>query len=587
MSSVPPGLILLSHEVLSEIDQAQMVQALPEAYQKIPQRQVVSLTRVKASLAELGDFDWITARNTQEAEVKEKLLPVIKEHPDWRIQYFGAAPIPLAMALGFQLSQWTNVDTYQRLHGSAPGWAWPSSEPSASFLDQAQLHQERIPSTGDVVVRVSLSHRVHEDETAGVIAEPLGSVDLAASSPNEDLLRSPQDLDVVEKAFGDVLDWAHRYRPNAMVHVFAAVTVGAAFRMGASINPTIHSDVQTYQYFSSRSPRYQTAFVLQRSAQPEFALTEEDREECKILRRYAFEELEALKSWIGSLQDAPTWIESLFPGQSTEWFSQRIGELDLAKNCTALVESTVDETVSDVDRGFEYEPVHKKWQLGDQFLNALRKRIEAQSDQRLALRLFLLHESLHRGSQHFEESRHIGTFPKVLEELDYQADVWAYLHEAARSRDVDFSGATTFSLRSALITIMERGIDTFWAFVSTMDPSRMEVRRVHRYLIWHWKKLEIERLSEGSPVTEFLRTLAQKPIVEITGADIKVIDDAVCFHLDRVVHAEIAVLAGTRLRRAGHGAGTPVADIFEGFRKRDDSMIVRALRPIVSQFDPD
>lgn len=586
MSAVPPGLILLSHEVLSEIDQAQMVQALPEAYRDILQRQVVSLTLVKTSLAELGDFDWITARNTQEAEVKEKLLPVIKEHPDWRIQYFGAAPIPLAMALGFQLSQWTNVDTYQRLHGSAPGWAWPSSEPSGPFLNEAQLHQERIPSTGDVVVRVSLSHRVHEDETAGVIAEPLGSVDLAASSPNEDLLRSPQDLDVVEKAFGDVLDWSHRYRPNAMIHVFAAVTVGAAFRMGASINPTIHGDVQTYQYFSSRSPRYQTAFVLQRSAQPELALTEGDREECKTLRRYAFEELEALKSWIASLPDARTWIESLFPGESTEWFSQRIGELDLAKKCMALVESSVDESVSDVDRGFAYEPIHKKWQLGDQFLNALRKRIDTQSDQRLALRLFLLHESVHRGSQHFDESRHIGAFPKVLEELDYQADVWAYLHEAARSRDIDFAGATAFSLRPVLITIMARGIDTFWAFVSTMDPSRMEVRRVHRYLIWHWKKLEVERLNEGDSVAQFLRTLAQKPIVEISGADIKVFDDAVCFHLDRVVNAEIAVLSGTRLRRAGHGAGTPVADIFEGFRRRDDSMIVRALRPIVSQFDP-
>lgn len=203
--------------------------------------------------------------------------------------------------------------------------------------------------------------------------------------------------------------------------------------MGASINPTIHGDVQTYQYFSSRSPRYQTAFVLQRAAQPEYALTDKDRSECKILRRYAQEELDALKAWISTLPAGNTWIESLFPNESIESFSQRIRELDLAKDDASLMESSIDEAVSDVDRGFAFEPITKKWLLGDQFLNALLKRIAAEKDQRLALRLFLLHESIHRGRQHLEESRQIGRFPKVLEELDYHADVWAYLHEAARS----------------------------------------------------------------------------------------------------------------------------------------------------------
>src|SRR5690349_15969958 len=115
MALSPPGIIVVSHEVLGTIGHEEMLAAIPTEYRGLP-RHHVSLTAVKTTLAELGDFDWITARNTQELEVKSKLLPLLEAHAGWRIQYFGAAPIPLAMALGFQLSKWTDVDTYQKLH---------------------------------------------------------------------------------------------------------------------------------------------------------------------------------------------------------------------------------------------------------------------------------------------------------------------------------------------------------------------------------------------------------------------------------------------------------------------------------------
>lgn len=578
--TAPVGIILVGHEVLDSISQAEMLAALPEEYVSLP-RQHVSLGTVKTSLGELGSFDWITGRSNQEAEVLEKLKPVIDANPGWRVQYFGAAPIPLAMALGYQLSGWADVDVYQKSHDASGTWKWPKQELTPELLRPLRLPQERVKAPGDVVLRISLSHMVHSDDTSTVIAEAIGEIDVALHAPHEDGLRSFQDLGEVASSFGDALDWVRACRPNAQIHVFASLTVGAAFRFGTSINPTIHGPVHAYQYFGTQTPRYQRAFVLQQPARAEPGLTAEDRAECAGLRLHAAEELAEMKKAIATLRDRGglTWIDNAFPGHDAG-FGESFRALDKVYE-TPLAESEVDLVITDVAEGFAYNAETRTWEISDGLLHAIGRRLASDDERRLALRLFLLHEAIHQGKHRLRGGLQIRRFPKVVEELDYQADTWAFLHEVVMSR-LSADGSDLSAIRLGLLQVIKAAISTFWAFDSAADPSRMKIRRVNRYLIWYWQRLQIEALDDGD-VEGHLRVMANKPIVEVAGAQVRMVGDRVFFFLDEVSNAEIALLSRSQLFRFGHGNGSQVADVFKGIRERSDETIARALRTIADQ----
>jgi hypothetical protein len=85
INGAPPGITLVALEVLADISQHQMLQALPPELAGLP-RETVHLMAVKASLADLGSFDWFAARQRQLEEVADTLKPLLDKHPDWPVQ---------------------------------------------------------------------------------------------------------------------------------------------------------------------------------------------------------------------------------------------------------------------------------------------------------------------------------------------------------------------------------------------------------------------------------------------------------------------------------------------------------------------
>src|SRR5258708_26498665 len=293
--SAPAGIILVAHEVLTTIEQEDMLAAHSPDYRSLP-RETVHLRAVSAKLSGLAGFDWAGARRQQAEEVRSRLQPLIDSNPSWRVQYFGAAPIPLAMDIGYLIGGWAAVDVYQQRHDTN-AWVWPQTVRSGNMqIQEIELPKERIAAEGHVVIRVSVSHRIDPTETASVIPNSLGEVDIALLSPNEDALESAADLEAVREHFDKAVDWAHAARPNAELHVFAAVTVAAAFRLGMAINPTIHSPVHPYQYSKSLSPRYEHALVFQQLAQPVTPLTSDQVSEASNLRAQIGEELNRIRT---------------------------------------------------------------------------------------------------------------------------------------------------------------------------------------------------------------------------------------------------------------------------------------------------
>jgi hypothetical protein len=403
-----------------------MLAALPPEFLSLP-REVVHLRAVTAKLSDLAGLDWASARRAQAEEVRTRLEILINSHPAWRIQYFGAAPIPLAMDLGCLIGGWTAVDVYQQRHDTN-SWSWPRAERTSKVqFNRMELPQEHITAEGDVVIRVSVSHAIDPSETSAVVPNSLGQVDIALQSPDEDALDSAADLEALKKQFDKAIDWAHAARPNAELHLFAAVTVGAAFRLGMEVNPTIHSPIHTYQYSNGSSPRYERALILQRTVVQIEPLSPKQVTEAAGLRAQIREELDAIRAAAARLLSRDqsnarqSWLKTALPTTPTECFHGPIRTLATIFE-TPLAESSVDLITMSVPDSFCYDPPSRMWRFDDRFLATLARQFPDPKDRRQAGRQLLLHEGVHQKTHGLTEatSRQVRRFPKIVEELDYQ-----------------------------------------------------------------------------------------------------------------------------------------------------------------------
>jgi hypothetical protein len=243
---------------------------------------------------------------------------------------------------------------------------------------------------------------------------------------------------------------------------------------------------------------------------------------------------------------------------------------------------SIAEGASDLAE-FRYDPERRAWEFGDGLLAAIAARMPDTEAKRQAGRLFLLHEGLHDACQRLTSSTSdgVGRFAKLLEEVDYQADVWAMLHDWGLRQERALT--TAVDLRGHLLGAIDAALGSFWGFDDDGEDLReMQVRRVHRYLLWCWQRLRIER---AKTVPEVAAVLAERSLIELAGPPVVPRDERVVFELapGRIRDPEIAVLWGCAVQRFGSGRGTPVADILDGFRTRRSERILAGLRAIFDQ----
>jgi hypothetical protein len=257
----PNRLLVVSHPILANISRDEIERAVPES-QRAGGWDLVEIVPLRAALGKLHEIDWSAANEAQDRWFAERLQREIKDR--CRLAYFGFAPIPLALHLGYRIERGIKVDVYQR-HHILEDWEWPLDRPlsTQSLLRPMNFPDHGSTDPGPVVIRISTSHRIAPAETAEVVPKSLAEVDVALSDPGEDALATRGALAEVVTAFNSALARLKRLFPNiTTVHLFAAIPVGLAFRLGTQINPTIYPKVVTYQYWAKGLPRYRRAIVL-------------------------------------------------------------------------------------------------------------------------------------------------------------------------------------------------------------------------------------------------------------------------------------------------------------------------------------
>ncbi|WP_224250140.1 SAVED domain-containing protein [Hyalangium gracile] len=592
--ALPKGLILLSQPEQLRTAHQEMLDALPEAYRGLPHI-LVDLDMSEESQQAIRSLDWSAVQHTMEELFRSKLAPLKKQHPDYRIIYFGSSPVPLAIHLGFLINTWQQVEVVPHHHGQRI-WKW-ISEPGKppARLTPVQLPEERDRTPGEAIIRVSTSHVVDPLMTRRVVSEPLVEIDIALEHPAEDAFSHLQEMQKVAHAFREALDTLGDQFPGVdRIHLFASVQPGVALLLGAQISPTMHPPVQTYQYVrNTESSVYHVPAVLVNGPErPEpVPLGPGEKERAKRDREHLAEDLERMKGFASQPPQhlSQGWLAGLLArpdGHSA--FSHAWLHLPALRE-TPLSRSTVDVPTHSVEDSFRLESTLNVWQLDDHWLTRLSLRLPETKEKQRALRMLVLHELAHRGPQALTSfsSRGIGRFPKVLEEIDYHADVWAMLHEHALTglqspREVE-------DVQRFFMDLIRIATNTMWAFDDGGPPLReIQVRRLNRYLIWAWQYLLLERgagMGRRTTLDTVLAILAQRPVIELAGPDVRTRSERIYFALDsaHMNVPELAIYHDGRLYRHGARFDFSIKELLAHVQKRESQKILDALRAAFEQ----
>lgn len=543
-------------------------------------------------LGELYDLPFENMALMQQRKFNQVLKPILENYPDASIAYFGLVPIPIGFHLGVLVGNMHPYIIYQ-WHHAKKLWFQDIDPPHKDYafkIRPIDFPKEVQKGKGDVTVRISISYSVEDKSTYEVVPNPANEFDLALEQPHVDSLFNQGNIQQSVEAFQAILDcYANKLRDREKIHLFISASSGLPFALGTRINPNIYPFIQTYQYSREASPNHREAILISRDTDRRPELTVEERRTAKDIRLSWEKEMQKkLKPFIQVMaeKESSNWIETICNKDQYKTIADSI-KYSWNKvpgiSGTTLKTDHVDLTVLDVEDGFEYIEKTNSWLLDDGFLAGLSKRLGKNLDTDLAQagRLFFFHEALHYSKNGHnltkEVATGIGQFPKVIEEADYQADVWALLTEYKFCQIYE-SEKLSKGIKQFFCNAIETAVETMWSFMENgSDLNMVQVRSMNRFLNWYWQWLRIESLVGEGSLEEVICILFDKPIIEFAGAPMDLRAHRTFFKLDTQgsQYPELATFVRNRVHRS---TPTAIGEIVNGFRQLNGEKIKYGLK---------
>lgn len=208
-----------------------------------------------------GEKDWETAASKQATELETLLHST--PPAERRFAIFSLAPISLAIHLGFLLSDRCRVALFQ-FHRDRGTWKWPENIQSTQSLMDPIWSEQKTKSQGAVVIRVSLSAHVSDEQVQTFVADCIADVHLKVTNPNVHWLMSLEQLDGLNEKFRLILsDINNRFGGRCTeIHLFYAGPTAGAINLGRAINPRMNPPVHLYEYDRSSQSPYTATLTL-------------------------------------------------------------------------------------------------------------------------------------------------------------------------------------------------------------------------------------------------------------------------------------------------------------------------------------
>jgi SMODS-associated and fused to various effectors sensor domain len=504
------------------------------------------------------------------------------------IKYYGGMPeIPHALALGAFLGDERTIQVFD-FDRDHKHWHWTRDEPSLQLRLEG-LPQERIPSSGQVAIRVEISSSIQDADVRAILGFEVSSdirIRLTTDAlPKVKTVTSMADAQLVREMLREALAAVNEYRPGTeLIHLFVAAPVPVCFLLGQELRLRNNSPFQTYKYRHQETTKYQPAILLSANDAAQAAeeeLTDAELSRAKHIRlevwRLALREV-INYSRIASerkLTPTPVWFEGLtrrellaearpFPPLPPIW-------------SVVSSQDTVDEEPFSGEFGLDKST--NRWRLNDRLLLGLSRATDG-NDQELQklVRLFLYHEYLHTyHSLTKYNAAEVGRFPNSLERIDYMADLYAALHEldfTASNTQLCDVVSTNQEAKQFLANTIDLMLRSMWAFEPNGELTTWQIRRVRRYLNWYWRRVQVERAPD---LRTALLVLAKQPTIELAGCRLRVEGRRELMQLDRLdPSTDLSIGLVTedeRLLRITASVNNNISALLVAFQRRDHSAI--------------
>jgi hypothetical protein len=570
-------LIIIKHEILDDIDNEEIIRALPDEFKKV-EKIIISVSPVKSNLEDSEDIHWQTAAHMQRVQFDQEIHPRIEENANCTIAYFGMAPIPLAIQMGYLIGPIKKVLVFQR-HHETKAWEWKVGDGSVISINAKGIPLDTFEAVGDVIFRVKSSFDIHPELTTDIVKQHTKEVDIETTPYSKDIFSTEKQLMDFANKFSTAIDAVVTFLPKTdTIHLFAAVPVGLAFLLGTKINPNLHPRIQTYHHTKGN---YDSALVVQSQNIDAKPLTKKELASVAKLRKELVNEYESIKEFVSEIEkrrkgtDSHTWATPLFLTKVPVSLNEGRWKFMPTIESTPILKSSVSTDKIDTGEQF-YDDVSKEWMLDNHFLLALQDRLKTMDKIKQAFRLFIFHESLHfaLGLSSYQATG-IGRFPRVLEEADFYADVWAMLHEYAYTAHNE-GGKKVKSSSTFFASLIGLALETFWAFDTNVDMSRPQIRRVNRYLLWYFVRSELQLLN-SEDLSDTIEILSVKPIIDLRGPTIKPDTTGRTNYVFSERPNTIVSLSiydkSNKIIRATNDVHLPLADIPKAFINRDSDRL--------------
>jgi hypothetical protein len=202
---------------------------------------------------------------------------------------------------------------------------------------------------------------------------------------------------------------------------------------------------------------------------------------------------------------------------------------DLISNRDEIHLSPLNDKEDEYNDGYRFredseDENKEKWRFTDEMIISFYRGADGEKETyRRMARIFLYHEYVH---QHHSltkyTARGVGRFANCLERIDYQADLYALLHELdweLRFGTVpDYSGRTVGNEYEHLKYLLDLLLVSMWSFTPQAPLEEWQVRRVRRLLNWYWRHRQVIRARS---LEKALKVLSRPPHVELVGQKLR------------------------------------------------------------------
>jgi len=199
--------------------------------------------RGNSQLTDSDEDFWQQEKEHLRAVVRERIIPPYERGNLKAPSIFAYAPQPLLILLGHLLRDISAADVYQRHREPLPpSWAWQNHP------DGFEYRIERPDgATGEPALVLALSAPVTNERIFAKIGEDASVWRVTISEPNNDFLKSAQQLQQFRELIRPLLDEIKdRYPAGTSLNVFPAAPVSVCVELGRAVQPKAHMPLRLW-----------------------------------------------------------------------------------------------------------------------------------------------------------------------------------------------------------------------------------------------------------------------------------------------------------------------------------------------------